>query len=300
MPSPRPNPKKPGALGWLLERGEFWAAMTTRNLFRILPLRTALGFGGWCGRRMASLPMARRRIEDNLSLLGPEWRARDSAALVRGVGEATVRLGVEYNNLHRIAARPEMIRIQGEAHLRAAIAAGGGVILVSAHYGSWETIRIATRRLGFDCAFIYRTFDNRPFDAEAMRLTRSVGEPVWRKGPSGLRAMMRHVRGGGLVLILVDQRSTGAPLIPFLGRPAETVLAPAELALKTGAALMPACSRRAKDGLSFDIAFEAPVEGPSAEAMMTGVNARIGAWIEHEPAQWFWYHRRWKIRRPPE
>jgi KDO2-lipid IV(A) lauroyltransferase len=33
-----------------------------------------------------------------------------------------------------------------------------------------------------------------------------------------------------------------------------------------------------------------------AEAMMAEVNARISAWIEADPEQWFWLHRRWRLR----
>ena len=38
----------------------------------------------------------------------------------------------------------------------------------------------------------------------------------------------------------VNQRQTGAPLLPFLGREAETATVAAELALRYGAALIPA------------------------------------------------------------
>jgi KDO2-lipid IV(A) lauroyltransferase len=30
--------------------------------------------------------------------------------------------------------------------------------------------------------------------------------------------------------------------------------------------------------------------------MMAEVNARIAAWVEDDPGQWFWLHRRWKLR----
>jgi KDO2-lipid IV(A) lauroyltransferase len=117
-----------------------------------------------------------------------------------------------------------------------------------------------------------------------------------------MRQLVTHVSRGGFVMILVDQRNTGTPFIDFLGRPAETATAAADLALRTGAALIPVCAARDVAARRFDVTFEAPVTGDDPRAMMAEVNRRIGAWIESSPEQWFWFHRRWRTtirsRRP--
>jgi KDO2-lipid IV(A) lauroyltransferase len=109
-----------------------------------------------------------------------------------------------------------------------------------------------------------------------------------------MRQLVTHVLRGGFVMILVDQRNTGTPVIEFLGRPAETATAAAELALRTGAALIPVRAARNVAARRFDVTFEAPVTGSDAEAMMAEVNRRIARWIEAAPEQWFWFHRRWR------
>ena len=97
-----------------------------------------------------------------------------------------------------------------------------------------------------------------------------------------------------MIMILVDQRNSGAPFIDFMGQPAETVTAAADIAVRTGAALIPARAVRDVREERFDVTFEAPVTGTDGLAMMTEVNRRISAWVEEYPVQWFWFHRRWK------
>ena len=115
------------------------------------------------------------------------------------------------------------------------------------------------------------------------------------KGRQGSRQLLRHVARKGAAMILVDQRQTGAPLIPFLGRPAETALSAAELALRFDAALIPARALRVEAGRKYHVRFEAPIEARDATEAMIQVNARIGAWVTEAPGQWFWMHRRWRL-----
>ena len=108
-----------------------------------------------------------------------------------------------------------------------------------------------------------------------------------------MRQLVSHVARGGFVMILVDQRNSGAPFLDFLGHPAETVTAAADLAHRTGAALIPARAVRNVAAGRFDVLFEPPVTGEEPLGMMQQVNDRIGTWITEFPDQWFWFHRRW-------
>lgn len=250
---------------------------------------------GRAGRlALPRLPFLRRRVAENLAPSRPEADAR---ALSAGVGEHFARLMAEYMRLGELADDPGRLEIRGAEHLTAPLAQGRGAVIASAHFGNWEAVRLGVRAAaGRDCALIYRAFNNPRFDAFALRRIAQAGEPVLHKGREGMRALLRHVARGGAAMVLVDQRQTGAPLIPFLGREAETATAAADLALRFDAALIPARARRLPGG-RFEVVFEpeVPPEG-GAEAMMAEVNARISAWIEADPEQWFWLHRRWRLR----
>lgn len=290
---------------WRVRAGE-WVLYAMARAFRAVtapvPLWSLTGalapLGGWAA---LAVPSFRRRAETNLAFVRPDMPPRERRRLIAGAGRHFLRLMVEYARVDRFPAELE-IATTGAEHLARAAARGRGAVIVTAHYGNWEAVRVAALRAGVECGLIFRAFNNRYLDAFAQRTVPFCGRPVLRKGRRGMRELKAHVAAGGVAMILVDQRTSGAPLIPFLGRPAETVTVAADLARRTGAALIPAVGRRDVAARRFEAAFEPPVDAADGAAMMAEVNARIGAWIEADPAQWFWFHRRWKATarsRPP-
>ena len=245
------------------------------------------------GALMMAVPKVRRRALDNLALVWPDMPETERRRIAKGAARQFSRLAIEYARLDKVV-REISLEVQGTEHLQAALDAGKGAVLVSAHYGNWEAARLAAMQAGAETGIIYRAFNNRYLDRFTMDLIPCAGAPVLQKGRKGMRQLVAHVARGGFVMILVDQRNTGAPQIDFMGHPAETVTAAADLALRTGAALIPARAARNVAERRFDVSFEAPVTGDNAEEMMAEVNARIGAWVEEQPEQWFWFHRRWR------
>ncbi|MEM6488206.1 MAG: hypothetical protein AAF677_08045 [Pseudomonadota bacterium] len=258
---------------------------------------TTAAMGRLAGLVAPLVPAVRRRVGANLDLVYPALAPAERRRLMADSTDQFVRLTVEYSQLHRFL-RDVRIQVTGAEHLVAAAEAGRGAILVTAHYGNWEALRLACQRAGHPAGIIYRAFNNRYLDRYAQRLIAIAGEPVLQKGRAGMRALAAHIAGGGIALVLVDQRNTGAPLIDFLGHPAETVTVAATLAQRTGAALIPGCARRGPGG-RFRVTIEPPVAPATPEAMMAEVNRRIGAWVAEAPEQWFWLHQRWRRATAP-
>lgn len=294
---PTPQERLEWAGFWLLDR--FIAPMS---------LARRSDFGGWLGRRLAGAVSLARRADAALADRMPELSAEERRAIIRQLFDNFTRTGAEYTRLaefHRLAADFE---IEGRHHLEAARAmAGGRMVVVSAHYGNWEAVRGAALAHQVPLGLMYRAFNNPFVERNWNARIRASGLPWFHKGRDGARRLMRHVAGlgedgGGGALILVDQRMGGAPLLDFLGRPAETSLAPAQLANRAGAPLITAYARRAPGRFgaeSFTVAFEPIIPSAEPQAMMAEVNARIGAWVRQDPGQWFWVHRRWRIRERP-
>ena len=282
---------------WAVRAGEwlmYAAAYCTRfatSWVSVWWLSQALGALG-C-RLALLLPGVRRRAEDNISLVYPEMTAPDRRRLVVESARSFIHLAIEYTHLDRFIRDVEL-DTRGLEHLEAARASGRGASIVTAHFGNWEAIRIAAKRAGLETGIIYRAINNRYLDRFTMNVIPDAGAPVVQKGRQGMRLLVQQVMRGGNMMILVDQRNSGAPFIDFLGQPAETVTAAADLAMRTGAALIPAYAVRNVDQRRFEVVFEEPVTGTNGVEMMTEVNNRISAWIEAHPDHWFWFHRRWK------
>lgn len=275
-----------------LERLGMSVAMTALWPFS---LKTRSNVAGGLARRVGPRLRAAARIEGALRERMPELAPDARRRIARGVFENFARTTMEYSDLPSLYAAAPRYEIVGAEHLAAAHAAAGGrLMVVSAHYGNWEAIRAAALLHGVPLGLMYRAFNNPFFERAAHRNLASVGLPAFQKGSDGARRLLRHVLDGGGALILVDQRLGGAPLIDFMGAPAETSIASARLSLRTGAPLLPAYARRVDDG--FAVVFEPPIAPAAPNAMMAEVNRRIGAWIRADPAQWLWLHRRWRVR----
>ena len=104
---------------------------------------------------------------------------------------------------------------------------------------------------------------------------------------------MRHLKSGGLLVLLFDQNAEG-PHLDFLGHPARTALSAAELALRYNADLIAFYGIRRPDGLGFDVELEAPIPHSTALEMTKALTHSLEAQIAKRPEQWFWVHRRWK------
>lgn len=245
---------------------------------------------GWLTMR---IPGLRRRAMRNLALVWPDRPEAERWRIARAAAEHFTRLAVEYAHLDRFASQVE-IRAEGIEHLQAARDAGRGAVLVTAHYGNWEAARLAALRAGCPTGIIFRRFNNRYLTRYTMNLIPCCGEPVLQKGHKGMRRLVAHVAHGGFVMILVDQRNSGAPFLDFMGHPAETVTAAADLAHRTGAALIPVRAARNVDARRFDVGIEPPILRETPVEMMQAVNDRIGDWITGAPEQWLWFHRRWR------
>ena len=107
-----------------------------------------------------------------------------------------------------------------------------------------------------------------------------------------------------IVAILIDQDSRGAGVfVPFFGRPAHTPPGAAVLALRTRAPVVTVFIERRPRGRAPDHASSACRSRRRAgRGQITELTARFTAAIEaairRAPAEWVWWHERWR-RQPP-
>lgn len=275
-----------------------WTANSILRLYgrglRAFSYPRRIRIGAAIGRGVfARVPSARKRTFANLARVAPQLN-RD--IILRDTSDNFGRVLAEQTMMTEFLADPDRFHISGDgwSDTLTALENGRGPVIVSAHYGNWEGVRAAIRFAGFGMACVYRPHNNPHYNADFVASLHEVDPVAFPKGKEGTRGLIRHLRSGGGVMILVDQKQTGTPLLPFIGVDAETALTPAKLALAHNIPLIPAISRRRADGISFDVIFGAPITPGTAEQMMTDTNAQLSKWIMEEPAQWFWFHRRWR------
>lgn len=195
----------------------------------------------------------------------------------------------------------EIITTEGAEHVERGLAAGKGVIICTGHLGNWEVIARIVSARNWKVTTVYRPLDN-PLIDDWIRSFRSAHDQVLQLKRGALKAMLGAIRKGDIAVLMVDQdaRRRGV-FAPFLGRPASTIRTPADLALRTGAAMITAFAARTGPGFRHHVRFDPPVDTSSSgdrdadvTRIMTDVNKRLEAALRRAPEQWLWMHRRWK------
>ncbi len=268
---------------------------------RLLPYRARIRFGGWAMAHLIA-PVAgwRRRVRDNLALVWPDLPAAEGRRLVAEVCDNVGRTLAELYSPQEFKAQVKDSPIRGDGleTILQARARGQGVILVSGHFGNHDIARAVLAGRGLDVGAFYKPQRNPFFERHFRQTIGAISEPVFPRGRKGLADLVRHLRAGGMLGILIDQHQNSGARLRFLGKPARTATSAAELALKYDCLLVPVYGVRQPDGLSFELLVEAPIAPGTPEAMTQAINDSLEAQVRAHPGQWFWVHRALEIDGP--
>ena len=281
----------------LRERGQGALLRGLIALLLALPYRWRVPLCGWVmAWVIAPIAGYDARVRANLALILPDLPQAEVRRLMRRVPDNVGRTLIEiYSGAEFVArATAEPLTGPGLAALDAAHAAGRPVILVTGHFGNYDASRTALIARGFRVGALYRPMRDVAFNAHYLRAISGIGTPVFPRGRQGLGQMVRFLRGGGMLGLLIDQHIGHGADLTFFGHPAKTALSAAELALKYDALVVPTYGVRRADGLTFEIIVEAPIPHGTPQAMTQALNDSLEALVRRHPDQWFWIHRRWK------
>lgn len=268
------------------------------RLAQALPYRRRVALMGWIFAHVLA-PVAgwRRRIRANLAHAMPDLPPAQIRRLLRAVPDNAGRAMAEtYSGAEFLSHIQAEDRLEGPglAQLENAAETGRPVVLAAAHFGNYDAIRAALLGRGWQVGGLYRPMNNPFFNRHYIAAIERIGKPLFPRGRKGLAAMLKFLRGGGMLAIGFDQYVHEGVLLRFFDKPTMTALTPAELALKYGALLIPITAIRQQDGLNFRIHVSAPPPEATPEAMMQALNDNLEALIRAHPGQWLWAHRRWK------
>ena len=264
-----------------------------------LPYRWRVPLCGWVmAYVIAPIAGYDKRVRDNLALILPDLPQAEVKRLMRAVPRNVGRTLIEiYSGAEFVArATAEPLKGEGLAALDEAHAAGHPVILVTGHFGNYDASRAALIARGFRVGALYRPMGDADFNDHYVQAISRIGTPVFPRGRAGLGNMVRFLRSGGMLGLLMDQHMGAGEELQFMGRPAMTALSAADLALKYGALVVPTYAVRRPGGLDFDIIIEQPISHGTPQAMTQAINDSLDRLVRAHPDQWFWIHRRWKVR----
>jgi len=273
------------------------------------------GVGGLSPHRAAQLggvlgglvrrPLGIRRVVvvENLRRAFPEaddrWIDETVEATYRHLGrEATAMLRLSRLDKRQVRELVEIPESNWIA-FQDALAEGRGVILATGHYGNWEMAAAGVAARGVPIEAIVKRQSNLLIDRRIEEARRSLGVETMSMGEA-LRRVPRALLSKKTVGIVADQDARGSGVwVPFFGVPASSHRGPALFALRVGSPLFAAVARRQPDG-RYILSGER-IDTHRTEAFeddVVRITAALAAHLEREirvdPAQYFWFHKRWK------
>ena len=302
-----------GRTGRLLRKVEglaYWAAAAP-VLARVparLGYRVACWRGDWLYRHHA---VKRSELAHNLrQVLGSE---RSPAALQQATREWFRLASCEAVDVMRLRhrARPlrRLVDIQGREHLEAALAAGKGAILCSAHFGSYNCGFSVLHSSGFPVTTIGRwqhKYTSSLSAAERLFWDLVYARPVRRHRqrpniepwPGRIEVATQAaaaLRANEVVTISidappVDNDQARAVEVPFLGGRAKLLPGAATLAQLTGAPVLMGFLYRSADYCHQVLEISAPLPaGAKTATAFSRYAAEVSAAISRSPAHWrYW------------
>jgi len=196
------------------------------------------------------------------------------------------------------------IPLEGREHLEAALAKGNGVLVLSAHLGNFFLVGCRIAIEGYEAYVLV----NQPRDGSFAKLMddyrlkarqRTIHARPRREALRQLNSAMRRNR---LAVMIADEFRQGKGIeVPFFDGMVISRRGPVTLALRTGAAIVPACLvRQTDDSLKLVIEPELELERSGRGAAQIRENTiRITRWLERTtrtyPDQWNWMNIRWWV-----
>ena len=270
-------------------------------VFGLVPVDLASSVSGWLGRLVGPRLGRSRHAVDALRRRFPDKSEAEIRRILVAMWDNFFRTAIEFVHLPIILAARNNTRVElvGEEKFRDACATGRPVLLVSGHFANWEIGALPMLRTGGRAGIVYRKSNNPTVD-RLVTASRGVQDyDMLPKGREGAAGMLRIVKEGGQIAMLVDQKFNEGISVPFLGRDAMTSTAAAELAYKYGMVLMPWRPERL-GGCHFRLTIFDPLDcdrtadrKTEVERLTRQINDVLGQWIQDRPEQWMWAHRRW-------
>ena len=278
----------------LLEYLPLWIFIRTLSL---LEYNKRVKIGGFIlGYAVRTIPRYKNRILQNIAQIYPNLSEIEKNNFLK---EFSQNLGLTFTEFlfNDDFHANQRIDIEHQEQLNEILTAkkiNQPVIIVSGHFGPWEAVRALLKRHGMETGALYRRSKNIFYQPYHHKAISAGGEPLFQAGRKGTGALIRHLKKGGIVCIMIDQAVSDGHYMDFMGQPAKTTLSVANMAIRYNALLIPAYAIRTSNKKSIQVILEPSIPFNKPIEMTKKINKSLGDQINSNPTQWYWVHNRWK------
>jgi KDO2-lipid IV(A) lauroyltransferase len=254
----------------------------------------------------------RRNVWDNMRhVMGPNTPKKKLRRATRQVFDNWAKsyadlIHLPYLNLNSFLGR-KLIYHGFEENLLPAITNGKGVIISSGHFGSVELAIQGLMAKGVKATVLTEPLQPPTLSHLLDGLRASKGHAFLPVSIGSIKTILRSLKAGGMVGLMCDRDIEGRSIrVPFCGTPTSVPVGVVELAMRTGAPLVPIFVHR-KNGDACEAFVEPPLElvnnGDPQADLKTNVRRlleRFEAHLRRDPGQWTVLETVWDAEKDKE
>jgi len=281
----------------------YWMYRVLGAMVPRIPPRLGYALFGWIGARFFDwFADAREPLRDNMRHVMPNAAAPEIDRVARDILRNHLKNYYDFFRSTRLTKDDiaKIVQVNGFEHLERALTRGKGVIFITAHFGNLDIVgqtfairgyKVTTPAEHVKPEILYQRI-------VATRAAKGLTIiPV--DGP--LLSLVRALKKNEIVGLASDLDVTKSGIVVnFFDAPARLPDGHVQLALKTGAALLPAFSMRLPDN-TFAAYAEPAIELRNTADFSADVRAGVEQvarvmekWIGQHPDQWVMFHKIWK------
>ena len=265
-------------------------------LFRIIGFKASSNFGFFIGKYLGPLFRSKLSIINNLKKAQINGNYKKIATNVLG---NYGRIFAEYVHLKNFKNNKlnNHISIEGREYLEKIKNNKQSVVFISGHFNNFELMAMQIDKAEVDCAAIYRPLNN-PYLNKIMEKIRKrdICKKQIKKGRSGTREIIKLLKKGTSIALMVDQRVREGEKALFFKHLATSTTSPAQLIKKYNCDLVPIYIER-KNKFDFKMYVSKPIKinkNKSSGEITLFINKILEKMIIKNVDQWIWTHDRWR------
>jgi len=249
--------------------------------------------------KLGNLFKSKQIIINNLNKINPSLDIDEKEAIIKKMWSNYGKTFCEYVHLGLFRKKTNHITIKNKQTLDQIFQEDKPVIFISGHFANYELMSMELRKAKIKLATIYRPLNNiflNPF-MEYIR-KKFVCENQIKKGLSGVKEALNYMEKNYSIALMVDQRVSEGPRVPFFNHGAHTTTLPAQLSKRFNSKIVPISIKRDEND-NFEMEILEPIKlidniEESKDQVAKKINKIIEKLILKDPSQWILTHNRWK------
>ena len=187
--------------------------------------------------------------------------------------------------------------IYGEQHLTEVLANKKGVIVVVAHLGCWELLN-AWLNLHAAPMIMYKPNKHKAVDRFMLEARQRLNATLVPTDENGVRAIFKHLKKGGLTVILPDHlpKASGGIYSEFFGQKTLSTTLVSKLASKTQCNIVGlSCIRNETSGFNvYCSPLSDQILSKNLQTSVDSLNQNLESMINVAPEQYVWSYKRFR------